>query len=95
MLAYILTMPNRGSWNGQWSGQGNLYARVGKPGKEVEKRLAGRNFYYRWDDGWGANVEVVKINAAEARKYRRDTKGFCGYDWMIASIIKHDEIICE
>ena len=25
-LAFVLTMPNIGSWNGKWSGEGNFYA---------------------------------------------------------------------
>ncbi len=27
-LVFTLTMPNNNSWNGRWSGAGNLYAKV-------------------------------------------------------------------
>jgi hypothetical protein len=32
------------------------------------------------------------MSASEARKIARKSKGFCGYDWMIRSIIKHGYI---
>ena len=44
------------------------------------------------DDGWGANVNVKIVDSKEAAKVRKKTKGFCGYDWMIDSIIERQEI---
>jgi hypothetical protein len=40
-------------------------------------------------------VAVAKVDAAEARRLRRASAGFCGYDWMIASIEKHGRILAE
>lgn len=43
--------------------------------------------YYRWDDGWEACVSVRRMPVNEARKLERRSDGFCGYDWMITSIV--------
>jgi hypothetical protein len=97
ILGFTLTMPNVGSWNGKWSGEANLYFRSKTLNKnEVIKLMQGkehRDFYYRWDDGWGANVSVRIITAIEKNKLEKKSKGFCGYDWMIDSIIEFDEIL--
>lgn len=101
-VAFILSMPNRASWNGRWSGEDNVYARVKsfttKKAKEKAMGLIG-NHYYRWSDGWGANVKVKEVDAKEARRLSRVSQGFCGYDWMIDSLLlngaiyaSHDEI---
>jgi hypothetical protein len=44
-------------------------------------------------DGWGANVRMEAINSLEARMRRKVSSGFCGYEWMIDSIIKNNKII--
>lgn len=93
-LCFTLTMPNVGSWNGRWSGQGDLYAVIRKLGnskaakEKTEKILEGKNFYHSWNDGWGANVEVTLVTASEAKEIRKKSKGFCGYDWMVDSILE-------
>jgi hypothetical protein len=101
ILSFELTMPNRGSWNGQWSGQDRKYFVIRKTSKNwiakqehLKTLLAkGRDyFYYRWEDGWGANVCVEVVDASEARKRRKASAGFCGYEWMINSIMYHGEI---
>jgi hypothetical protein len=93
-IAFILTMPNVGSWNGKWSGEGNLYCIVksftSKKGKEKAVNVLSKpSYYYRWNDGWCASVAVKKVENAEARTLKRNSKGFCGYDWMIDSIIEN------
>ena len=93
MIAFVLSMPSRGSWNGKWSGENDLYARIHRLSKEKESDLSGKSFSYRWDDGWCARVEAVKIDAKEATKIRKKSKGFSGYDWMIQSIIENGEIV--
>lgn len=92
MLLFTLTMPNVGSWNGKWSGDGKLYCRSRKLSKDLETALDDKSFFYRWDDGWTACVSVKKLPATEARKFTKKTLGFAGYDWMIDSIIKKGEI---
>ena len=95
MLCFELTMPNRGSWNGRWSGENDYYAILKterRVGKAKVRELDGEHFHYRWDDGWTAMVSCRKVDATEARKLRRRSKGFCGYDWMVESILRHGEI---
>lgn len=91
-------MPNRGSWNGKWTGDGELFSitkhYTDKRFEElnISKLLEKRNFYYCWDDGWGANVCVKEITPQEEKQIKKHTKGFCGYDWMIDSILKYGDI---
>lgn len=102
LIKFELTMPNVGSWNGKWTGESNLYAKiinwdkhygVSKTSKEkVKKILDIGEFYYSFGDGWGANVSVLKIDNKDAIKIRKTSRGFCGYDWMIDSILKYGEI---
>lgn len=100
IVVFELSMPRRGSWNGQWSGQDQIFARVKSTrSKELSdklKKIAEKGSYtYAWDDGWCARVDVRQVDAKEAAKIRRQSKGFCGYDWMIESIMKHDEIVID
>jgi hypothetical protein len=99
IVAFELTMPSAGSWNGKWTGGGDLFARCKTLAKsEVEKILGDsteKNFSYRWDDGWCANIRVRKINSPEKKILEKKSSGFCGYDWMISSIISKGKIIAE
>lgn len=88
-LLFKLDMPNRGSWNGRWSGEDNFYAITKtfttKAGKEKAKEILEKgSFYYSWPDGWGASVSVRQLKKGERIK----SDGFCGYDWMVSSIIE-------
>lgn len=94
MIVFKLTMPGVGSWNGKWSQEGQLFVRTRRE-RDVPKELWDKDFFYRWSDGWCACVSVTRMPAAEARKLERKSKGFCGYDWMIRSIIKHGDIRVE
>jgi len=99
-IVFELTMPNVNSWNGKWTGANNKYTISYKPCKTdlknlphlkkiLEKLKQGENsnFFYDFGDGWGANVEV-RI----AKPRERVTNKFCGYEWMIKSIIEHGMI---
>lgn len=97
IVVFELNMPRCGSWNGQWSGQGQMYARVKSArskelADKLKKIVKTGSYRYAWDDGWCARVDVRQIDSKEAAKIRRTSKGFCGYDWMIDSILKHGEI---
>lgn len=91
IVSFRLTMPNRGSWNGQWSGQEKLYYVIRKT--HAEKFLLNgetkNDFHYSWNDGWGANVECEVVDSKEAAKRRKISSGFCGYEWMVDNIIDH------
>lgn len=92
MIVFELTMPNRGSWNNKWSGESTRHIKV-KYDNAVPKDLWNKDFFYRWDDGWTACISVIKMSSKEARKLEKESSGFCGYDWMIDSIIKYHNII--
>ena len=80
-----LTMPNINSWNGKWSGEEDKYTIL------VQDKLAINyigNYYYDFGDGWAANVEIRKAYPKE-----KITNNFCGYEWMIESILKNKKII--
>lgn len=98
-IAFILTMPGVASWNGKWSGEGKLYAVLrrytSKRAKEERAALDGKNFYYRWSDGWAANVRCKIVTPAEARKIAKESAGFCGYEWMVDEILTHGRIRSE
>jgi hypothetical protein len=95
-ICFTLSMPNRGSWNGRWSGEDNLYAVIKKLSpKHAESVLAHHSYYYRWDDGWGASIAVSKVDGAQSRDIRKRSKGFCGYEWMIDSIITYGKIYAD
>lgn len=94
MIVFELTMPHKGSWNGKWSQEGQLFVRTYDQ-RKVPKEYWNKSFYYHWDDGWTACVTTYKVTAQEAKKLDRKSRGFCGYDWMIKSIIKYGEIKTE
>ena len=91
MVVFKLTMPNRNTWNGKWSGDQRFFASV-RYNREVPKEVIGKSFFHYWDDGWTACVSVEKMDSKEARVYMKKSDGFLGYDWMIESIIRYGEI---
>ena len=101
IISFELSMPNNNSWDGRWSGEGRCYARVKNLGRtkkaeaKATKILSEGSYYYNFGDGWGASVSVQKVTAAEAAKIRRKSAGFCGYDWMIDSIMSYREILVK
>jgi len=95
ILSFTLSMPGVSSWNGKWTGDGTLYARVQKFGKKsdwAQEILKRGYFSYFFGDGWRAGVTVKEVDAKEAARIRKHSAGFCGYDWMITSIIDHLQI---
>jgi len=99
LICFTLSMPNIGSWNGEWSGEGNLYAIVKNMGRkkaveEKAKEILEKKYYnFDFEDGWTARIDVRKVTAKEAVKIRRESKGFCNYNWMIDSIIDNGKIV--
>ena len=95
IFCFELSMPNRGSWNGRWSQENDIHVIIKTDrqiGKKACEELDGKYFYYRWDDGWTACVSCRIIDRGEAAKLRKRNRGFCGYDWMVRSIIAFGEI---
>lgn len=95
IAVFILTMPGIGSWNGKWSGSGRLYAKTRRAffrNKPTYPNLKEGRFSYAWEDGWRACVEVKFITPTEEKKVMKDSKGFCGYEWMIDDLCKFGTI---
>jgi hypothetical protein len=104
IVSFELTMPNKGSWNGKWSGEDKKYFVIRKYSDKYFK--SNENFkvllengsdgwHYSWGDGWGANVHAQIVSSAEATKRRKISRGFCGYEWMIDSIVRYGEIFAS
>lgn len=95
ILAFELSMPNKGSWNGRWSGEDKRYIITRKfSAKESQKAneiLKQGYYHYSWGDGWGAGIDVTLVDAREAAKLRKKSAGFCGYDWMVDTIIDYGQ----
>lgn len=91
-LLFKLTMPGNNSWNGKWSGEGSCYALKKRVKESTAEKLSGQYFGYNFGDGWRAGVEVIASDAKTTRETMKRSKGFCGYDWMVDSIL-HDGAI--
>lgn len=53
------------------------------------------HYYYNFGDGWGAGVDVYPVDAKEAGRLRRKSNGFCGYEWMVDSIVDYGGIYTD
>ena len=97
ILCFMLSMPSNNSWNGKWTGDGVFYAKTRMVSEQYKAKLIAATGYYSYNfgDGWRAVVEVKKITAAERKKIDKNTKGFCGYEWMIDSIIRWGDIYAK
>ena len=98
MICFELSMPGRNSWNGRWSGEDKIYARIVNLGTTKKAKgkgnaiIQGGPYWYSWPDGWAARVDVKEVDSSKANQIRKRSAGFCGYDWMIDSIKYHGEI---
>jgi len=93
-VKFTLTMPGRGSWDGGWSGSERNYIIMRSlPQSTIEwLQLANggsRRWSYNFRDGWRASIEA---HVLPPRIKAKKSDGFCGYDWMVDSIIAYDDI---
>ncbi len=96
ILAFRLSMPGVNSWNGKWSGEGRNYVVTRPVLKRHQAEIAnhvGKSFTYNFGDGWCASVEVTEVDSKDAAQLKRVSHGFCGYDWMVDSILSHGRIV--
>ena len=63
--------------------------------REVPNEYWGQSFTYTFEDGEIATITLTQFPAKEAKRLQRKSNGFCGYDWMIRSIIKNGDIRLE
>jgi len=98
-LCFELSMPSNNAWNGKWTGEGTCFAiiknlgRSKKAKEKIEKLLKKGSWYYSFGDGWAAQVDVREIFGAEITAMRGKSQGFCGYNWMVDSILDYGEIL--
>lgn len=90
-IAFILTMPGRNSWNGKWSGDEKVWAET-RSVRTPKHNIVPERFSYDFGDGWRAAIDTRVVTAAERRKLLKRSAGFCGYQWMIESIISDGAI---
>ena len=93
---FILTMPNNNAWNGKWTGQGRLFCIVNKYKNKdpvLENINKSDSHYYDFEDGWGALVKIKKIDAIEAKVYKKQSCGFSSYSWMVKEIEQYGRIL--
>ena len=91
-VKFLLTMPSRGSWNGEWSGDGHNYTLVRDLEDDAAEKINGHSWSYIWSDGWIARVRASIVSAGKARA---TSDGFCGYDWMVDSILRYGKIFAD
>lgn len=95
-IVYILTMPNVGSWNGRFAGEGHLNCEVRSYLKDsdIPKKVLSMKdgYHYDFGDGWLVNIKATQIKENEKDKYEEASRGFYGYEWMIKEIEKFGRI---
>ena len=97
ILCFTLRMPRVNTWNGSWSGDGREYTicrsfNTNEMKEKAAKILQKENYFYDFGDGWVARVKVKEVTRQEATKIKRVSAGFCGYDWMVTSIVNNGAI---
>lgn len=93
IVLFRLTMPTCGSWDGTWSGAKDGHFLFRNIPKTKAASLIHKSWKYSWEDGWTAQITAEPSNCHDKRKLIKKTKGFCGYDWMVDSIIEKGTII--
>lgn len=95
-LAFRLSMPSCGSWDGKWSGAAKFYAitKSFQRNRRAElEKIINKDFRYSFGDGWVASVDVMEVDSKEANVIKKKSAGFCGYEWMVDSILLNGKII--
>lgn len=86
-------MPNVGSWNNKWTGEGNTYILNKSFKKEDSDDIIAKGpYYYDFGDGWTIKITATHYTTTERNKLKKANSGFMGYEWMVDSIIKHRKI---
>lgn len=88
-VIFELSMPSNNSWNGKWSGKDSVYT-VARDVPEAKFQGLKSRYTYNFGDGW-----VAAVSIREAAPREKATNRFCGYDWMIDSILKRDAITTD
>jgi hypothetical protein len=98
ILLFTLSMPGVNSWNGRWSGEDRQFSvsknfgRTQKAEAKAKAILSIGHYSYSFGDGWVAGVSVKSVTPQESRAAKKKSAGFCGYDWMVESILTNGKI---
>lgn len=91
-IGFELSMPSNNSWNGKWSGADKCYVIV-KSFRNTSKIIPNLGHYsYNFGDGWRASIAVRELTESAAKSLKKQSAGFCGYDWMVDSIVCYGDI---
>ena len=85
-VIFELSMPSNNSWNGKWSGEGDTYT-VARTISDTKFQELKRRYTYTFGDGW-----IAAVSLREGKPREKGTGRFCGYEWMIDSILKRNAI---
>jgi hypothetical protein len=88
-VIFQLSMPSNNSWNGKWSGEENTYT-VARTIPAAKFDGLKPRYTYNFGDGW-----VAAVSVREAAPSEKATERFCGYEWMIASILARNAITAD
>ena len=88
-VQFRLNMTSIPTWNESWSGEKKNLTIVRTLTSEKLKSLgitedSLSSWTYSWSDGWRARVDATILPKG---KRAAKSDGFCGYDWMVQSII--------
>lgn len=92
-VVFSLSMPHCGSWNGRWSSENRKHLLFQRMPDKLAAELNGKSWDYHWNDGWCALIDARIVSGEESRKLRRQNAGFCGYEWMVESILAFGRIV--
>jgi len=85
-VEFKLAMPGVASADGKWSGQDKNYTITKELTKDQVAKLGDKKYWaYSFGDGWVAGIKARVLNKDTQQK---ESDGFCGYDWMVESILK-------
>jgi hypothetical protein len=91
-VEFKLTMPDRPSWDGKWSGDKSNYTIEREIDDAAAAQLDGCSWSYSWSDGWRAAVSARIVPAGEQGA---KSDGFHGYGWMVDSILRYGKIYAD
>ena len=73
-----------------WTGDRKNYVKVCSVGSK--STIKPGYYEYGFGDGWRGSVAVREVDVKTANKLRRESDGFCGYDWMVDEIRAYGRI---
>ena len=90
-VEFKLAMPGRNTWNGKWSGDDRNHTLLRTLDPMTAVSLDGGYWSYAWSDGWCARITARIVLEEPTEK----SSGFCGYDWMVDSILRYGKIYAD